>query len=270
MNFLRHYLLALQFFTRVPVTGRLAQWVGFNAAMQRASVAHLPGVGWLVGAVSAGVYAGAVTLLPAVPATPLVAAVAAVAASAWMTGALHEDGLADVVDGLGGSADRERALAIMKDSRVGAFGALALLLVVLARVGLLAVLGGLGLGAACAGLLAGHVLSRLLPVVLMRVLPYAGALDKAKAPGMSHRPGWLTLAAALLWCAGLPVLLAAWGGVGVLRPAVVLAPLLAMAAALWWLARLFQRRLAGITGDCLGASQQVGELAFLAALACAL
>src|SRR5690606_19624758 len=112
MQALRHFLLALQFFTRVPVTGRLAAWVGYSPAMLRASAAHFPGVGWLVGGVAAGVFLLAQAGLP-----PLAAALLSTAATVWMTGAFHEDGLADTADGLGGSAERERALQIMKDSR---------------------------------------------------------------------------------------------------------------------------------------------------------
>ena len=138
MNFLRHYLLALQFFTRIPVTGRLAQWVGYSPAMLRASAAHFPGVGWLVGGLVAGVSALLLIALPPSPYVPLVVAVLGTATSVWLTGAFHEDGLADVADGLGGATERERALAIMKDSRVGAFGALALVLMLLGKVSLLA------------------------------------------------------------------------------------------------------------------------------------
>jgi adenosylcobinamide-GDP ribazoletransferase len=130
LTWVRQYLLALQFFSRVPVTGRLAAWVGFSPAMLRASAAHFPGVGWLVGGVCAGLAIVLPLALPQLPMSALVAAVLVTMASVVLTGAFHEDGLADVVDGLGGSPDRARALDIMKDSRIGAFGALALLLVV--------------------------------------------------------------------------------------------------------------------------------------------
>jgi adenosylcobinamide-GDP ribazoletransferase len=142
-RFIRHYLLAIQFFTRVPVTGRVADWVGFSPAMLRASAAHFPGVGWLVGALVGGFTWMLLQLLPATPFAPLVAAVLGTVLSVLLTGAFHEDGLADVADGLGGSLDKTRALEIMKDSRVGAFGALALVLVVLTKVALLALLGSL-------------------------------------------------------------------------------------------------------------------------------
>ena len=81
MMFLRHFLLALQFFTRIPVTGALADWVGYSPAMLRASAAHFPGIGWLVGAWAAALSAGLFVVLPASPMTPLVVAVLGTVAS---------------------------------------------------------------------------------------------------------------------------------------------------------------------------------------------
>ena len=136
----RHFLLALQFFTRIPVTGRLAQWVGYSPAMLRASAGHFPGVGWLVGAVGALVLWGALRVLPGGALGALVAAAFSTLATVWLTGAFHEDGMADTADGLGGAVTRERALAIMKDSRIGTYGAAALVLVLALKLALLALL----------------------------------------------------------------------------------------------------------------------------------
>jgi hypothetical protein len=133
-HFIREYLLAVQFFTRIPITGRLADWVGYSPELLRGSAAHFPGVGVVVGAVAAAVFALVQTLLPDATFAPLVAAVFSTIATVLLTGGFHEDGLADVADGLGGSHDRERALDIMKDSRVGAFGAMALVLALLCKV----------------------------------------------------------------------------------------------------------------------------------------
>ncbi len=86
--FVRHYLLAVQFFTRIPVTGALAQWVGFSPQMLRASAAHLPGVGWLVGAAVAALSWGVLALLPSgpqMPFAPLVAAVLGTVLSVLLT-----------------------------------------------------------------------------------------------------------------------------------------------------------------------------------------
>jgi adenosylcobinamide-GDP ribazoletransferase len=120
MQALRHYLLAVQFFTRIPITGRLADWVGYSPAMLRASSAHFPGVGWIAAAVATASYAALALLLAPSPWASAVAAVGCTVATVLLTGGFHEDGLADVADGLGGSADTERALDIMKDSRIGA------------------------------------------------------------------------------------------------------------------------------------------------------
>src|SRR3954471_2245926 len=140
-QFVREYLLAVQFFTRIPITGRLAEWVGYSPELLRASAGHFPGVGILAGPFAAAMYALVQAMLPDTTFTPLVAAALSTAATVLLTGGFHEDGLADTADGLGGGHDREHALQIMKDSRVGAFGAMALVLAVLAKVSLLAILG---------------------------------------------------------------------------------------------------------------------------------
>jgi adenosylcobinamide-GDP ribazoletransferase len=264
-GFLRHYLLAVQFFTRLPVTGGLARWVGFSPDMLRASAAHFPGVGWLVGLAACMAFAGVSWLLPTTVFTPLAAAVAATACTVWLTGAFHEDGLADLVDGLGGSADRDRALEIMKDSRIGAFGALALVLALLARVALLAVLAAVSPIAVLAALLVAHVVSRFWPLVLIRTLAYVGDAAGSKSKPLAERitPAAVWVGAA--WCS-VPVALAVLAQ-GAL---VVLAGIGASAFAAWWMRRLLVRRLGGFTGDALGATQQLGELAFYVGAAVAL
>lgn len=261
MNGLRHYLLALQFFTRVPVTGALAQWAGYTPQRFRASAGHFPGVGLLVGAVAAAVYAGAAVALPATPWSPMVAAVLGTAASVWMTGAFHEDGLADLVDGLGGSPDRERALEIMKDSRVGSFGVLALLLAVLGKVALLATLGSLDLRLACAGLLLAHAVSRAPPLLLIRLLPHVGDTATSKSKPLADQIGARGLLCGAAWVA----LALAVAGM-VLPGSSLAAAMLGAALAGAWMGRLLWRRLQGFTGDGLGATQQLAELACLLAL----
>lgn len=264
MNFIRHYLLAIQFFTRIPVTGRLAEWVGYSPALLRASAAHFPGVGWLVGGVAALSFGVLLVLLPDVAGAPLVAAVLSTLITVLMTGAFHEDGLSDVADGLGGSPDRIRALEIMKDSRVGVFGAVALVLVLLAKVSLLALLGGMGLELACAGLLAAHVVSRTLPLLLIRVLPYVGDAAGSKSKPLAAQISGVSLLTAFIWLfLALALVLWAYSDIH------LTAPLVAAGLGLLWMWRLFARRLQGFTGDCLGATQQVCEVAFYLGLALA-
>nr|WP_315463976.1 adenosylcobinamide-GDP ribazoletransferase [uncultured Rhodoferax sp.] len=275
-SFIRHYLLALQFFSRVPVTGRLADWVGFSPAMLRASAAHFPGVGWLVGAAVALLTGALLALLPPGPFTPLVAAALGTALSVVMTGAFHEDGLADVADGLGGSLNRERALEIMKDSRVGAFGAIAVMLALLCKVALLALLGSLSAGVMVGAVFAGHVVSRTWPLFMIRLLPHVGDAAQSKSKPLADQISLPALLVAVLWCLGA-LALAAIAPVAMKLIADAWTPwgwwtgvaggVAASALAYWRMLRWFARRLQGFTGDCLGATQQVCEIAFYLGLA---
>ena len=265
MTALRHYLLALQFFTRIPVTGRLADWVGFSPAMLRASAAHFPGVGWLVGGSCALLSSLLLQWLPAGAMAAWVVAVLGTVFTVLLTGAFHEDGLADVADGLGGSSERVRALEIMKDSRVGAFGALALVLVVLCKVSLLALLGSVQPQAMLWGLFGAHVVSRGFPLLLVRSMVHVGDDHGSKSKPLAEQIDGAALAVAGLWVlAALGLLL--WAGMG--RQAAV--GLLFAALACGWMWRLLRRRLQGFTGDCLGATQQVCEVAFYLGLALSL
>ena len=281
MTALRHFLLALQFFTRIPVTGRLADWVGFSPAMLRASAAYFPAVGVVIGGLVVFLTAVLMYYLPLAYA-PLVAAVLGTAWSVWLTGAFHEDGLADVADGLGGSYDRERALIIMKDSRVGAFGAIAVVLAILSKVALLALLGAVGIVWVCFALMAGHVVSRTWPLLVVRWLPHVGDDAGSKSKPLADQISLGSLMHALLWCAAalaLSSLVAASVLSGTDVQATSTAQLLpvlkvlacgglATALAFVYLLYLFARRLQGFTGDCLGTTQQLCEIAFY--LGCAL
>ena len=274
MNFLREFLLAIQFFTRIPITGALAEWVGFSPAMLRASAAHFPGVGVVVGAVAAAVYALLAALLPDTAFAPLVAAVLSTVATALLTGGFHEDGLADVADGLGGSYDKARALEIMKDSRVGAFGAMALSLALLAKVALLALLGsvdGAPDGAdeahfkgwyVCTALFAGHVVSRTLPLLLVYWLPHVGDTAASKSKPLADQISVSRLLTAFAWCF-VALALVLWAQAAT---DLIVACGFSVLAVLY-MHRLFKRRLQGFTGDCLGAAQQVCEIAFYLGLA---
>ena len=277
MQFFREFLLAVQFFTRIPITGALAAWVGFSPAMLRASAGHFPGVGVLVGTVAAAMYALMVALLPDTTFAPMVAAVLSTVAAVLMTGGFHEDGLADVADGLGGSYDRYRALDIMKDSRVGAFGAMALVLALLAKVALLALLGSVdgapdGFEAApfkgwyvCSALFAGHVVSRTLPLLLIYWLPHVGDSAASKSKPLADQISLNSLLIAFSWCfMGLALVLWAQAATDLIVACSF------SFIALLWMHRLFKRRLQGFTGDCLGATQQVCEVAFYLGLAIAI
>lgn len=265
MNGIRHYLLALQFFTRVPVTGRLAQWVGFSPQMLRASAAHFPGVGWIVGALGAAVFFVVERGLPGAGGA-WVAAVLSTIATVLLTGAFHEDGLADVADGLGGSADRSRALEIMKDSRIGSYGAVGLMAVLGLKAAALAGLALRDFEAALLALPLAHAWSRAVPVLLLRWLRYAGDPAHAKAKPMATQASKGSVVMALFCCL-IPAAVAALLGLPLQH--LLAAALSALAVALA-MARWLHRRLGGYTGDTLGAAQQGAELMIYLALLAAL
>ena len=265
MSFLRHYLIALRFFTRVPVTGTLAQWAGFTPDMLRASVAHFPGVGWLVGIVGCVVFALLGLALPEGDFTPFAAAVGSTIATVLLTGGTHENGLAHTADGLGSGAEPQRALEILQDSRLGAFGVMALALALLAKVSLLAVLAARSPAAVLAAVLAGHVLSRFWPLLLMRSMPGAqadGAFDRGP---LSERLVSTDLAIAAAWCVVAMAIAGLAQGM-----AFVFIGMAASALALVWLRRMLARGLKALTVHALGAAQQVGEVAFSLGAAVAL
>ena len=252
MQQLRLFFIALQFFTRLPIP----RWVGFEPGWLHQSSRYFPLVGCVVAAVAAAVYLLAALVLPAP-----VAAVLSTAASIYITGAFHEDGFADTCDGFGGGLNPERVLEIMKDSRVGAYGAIGIVCMLGAKCTTLAMLPP---SSAIAALFLAHPLSRLAAVSLIWRMDYARAEGKAKPMAQQMRASEFAVAAltALLPAALLLMLDA-------VSFAMLAASLLAAALAALWLARLFQRRIGGYTGDCLGSVQQLAEVAiYLSVLAC--
>jgi len=257
VSFLRQYLIAIQLFTRMPVKGALAQRAGFTPDTLRGSAAHFPGVGWLVGLLACTVFALMSLALPDSPFAPLAAAVACIVATALLTGADHETGLAHVADSLGGGHPREQALDIMKDTRLGSYGALALVLALAAKVSLLAVLAAQSPTAVLAALLAAHVLSRFWPLLLVRTLPHAGDAGAPRNGPLAERIDSRDLGIAAAWCL-VPLAIALLAqDIGFALLGVVFSGL-----AWLWMRRVFAQRLQGFTGHCLGATQQVCEIAF--------
>jgi adenosylcobinamide-GDP ribazoletransferase len=257
MNSVRHFLLAVQFFTRIPITGKLANFANFSPEALRQSAAHFPGVGWIVGFVCAGSFWSLSRILPHTPATPWVCAFLSTTLGVLLTGGFHEDGLADLADGLGGAADRDRALEIMKDSRIGSFGTLALILALLGKCAMLSMLAHVDWFLASLSIFAAHVSSRTAPLFIISSLEHIGDIRGSKSKPLADAITRGALIVGVLWCA-LALALAAWAVPSSRwRSGVVCAALSAL-----WIRRMLQRRLGGFTGDGLGATQQVSELAF--------
>lgn len=234
---------ALAFLTRVPVRRHPS-----SAADLARAVPWFPMVGAAVGAVVGVVYAGLWYLLP-----PLAAAATAVAVGALLTGGFHEDGLADSLDALAGGTTPQRRLEILKDSRHGTFGVLALVLSTLLRVSLLAALGP---AAGVAASVAAHALGRGTAVAVM------GA-----APAVTHDglgAAYLTSLQRRQVLVG--VIASATIGLAMLGPWVA-AALPACAAGALVVVRWANARVGGVSGDTLGATEQVAEVLVLAVVA---
>lgn len=247
---------ALQFLTRVPVPAR----TGFDPAWLQEAVRHFPLVGALVGAAG-----GAVLWTASIFWSPWVAALLALATTIALTGAFHEDGLADTFDALGGVVPRERALAIMKDSRIGTYGAVALGLGLALRVALMATLVTMAPVTAAAAVLLSHVLGRLAPALVMARLPYGGDADHAKAKPLAMRISAAGVAVALAWAAAVSLGL---GLADALDPrSHLLHAWVATAVVAALMTRWLRRRLGGFTGDGLGATEQLTEIAVLLVIA---
>lgn len=263
-QFIRHewilLLVAVQFLTRLPVP----PFKNYEPQWLHQSSRHFPAVGLLVGLLCAGVF-----WLASVLFTPLVAAVMSTAFGIKLTGAFHEDGLADSCDGLGGGLTRERTLAIMKDSRLGTYGVLGLVSALLLKIALLA---AMPLTVAIVALIIAHTASRLFCISLLTLLSYGGEIEHAKAKPMAQQltplqglfsSGWLLVAGILVMVIFPRVIqqikLGQW-----------LAALFLALFATDYMRRLLRRRLDGYTGDGLGATQQLSEMAIYAGLAAAI
>jgi adenosylcobinamide-GDP ribazoletransferase len=243
----------LRFYSRLPIGA------GAHAPLDFARMAPaLPIAGAVIGATGAAALAVArICHLPS-----LVCALVSVAVLVVATGALHEDGLADVADGFGGGATRESKLEIMRDSRIGTYGVLALCISVLLRVAALASILERSVTLAALALIFAGALSRvagLAPMLWLQPARADGLGAKVAAPSRSAWI-WACLIAAAIG-------LAPWlSGASAGQIAVAIIAAFAVAALV---AKLAQEEIGGYTGDVLGAAQQLAEIAILAALSAA-
>ena len=260
------FLVAVQFLTRLPVPPVR----GFESSWLSRSARYFPLVGALVGLIGAGVWWLSSLCFP-----PSVAVGLGLSASLLLTGALHEDGFADACDGFGGGASRESILAIMKDSRIGAYGAIGVAMMLGLKWVTLASLPRAALPILFIG---AHMMSRWCATGLIWRLQYArtdaDAKSRSFAGGLSTADWLLSGALGVLAILLLLALLTLLPLRALVDPAAgadlpwaqTLGTAAAAAAAATLLAgAYFNKRIGGYTGDCLGAVQQISELSFLLA-----
>ena len=242
---LETFIGAIRFFTRLNVPGQHGH---SSVALERA-IRYFPVTGLIIGGIAALVFFLSAFVWP-----KNMAVLAAIAVAIYLTGAIHEDGWTDMVDGFGGGWDKEKILTIMRDSRVGSFGAVALVALLLARF---LALGEIDYRQIPIVFIAGHAVSRLCASFVLAALDYARIDGKAKP--FSNRLGHGELAFATLTALFPLIFLPLQQSI----PALMLALIATV-----WLTRLFKRRIGGYTGDCLGATQQLAEVAFYCGILC--
>ncbi|HEY8857006.1 MAG TPA: adenosylcobinamide-GDP ribazoletransferase [Rugosibacter sp.] len=246
-----YFFAALRFFTRLPTPA----WIGHSQDQLNHAARYFPLVGIVIGLIAA-----TVTLVTALVLPVSIAVVLGMAASVLTTGAFHEDGFADACDGFGGGWDKAQVLAIMKDSRVGSYATLGVALLLLAKWNaLVKIAADFDLPTLGLTLVAAHAISRLAATSLIFTLDYVreDATAKARLLAVRMAPHELLIATltGLAPCIFLPTIH-------------LLVALVAVALCTWLAARYFVHRIGGYTGDCLGATQQIAELAFYLGLLC--
>lgn len=248
-NEIKTFALATHFLTRIPT--RID--VDFTPERLRNATRYYPIVGAIIGTVAAAAFYIPDLILPT-----LIAVIIATAATALITGAFHEDGLADTFDGVSGAYDRARSLEIMHDSRIGTFGALALILVITLKIAALTSLSDTT--TIITALIAAHIISRTSIVIVQATSNYAR--ESGIAGPQDQRPPLINTTIATITAL-----------ITIAATALILSPTAAIlttagAITAHILIRLyFQPKLKGHTGDTLGATQQITELGIYIALA---
>lgn len=243
---LQIFFAALMFFTRIPCP----KWTGYSPESLNKASRYFPLVGWIVGAI------GAITFwIGRLLFSDSLAILLSTIVTILVTGAFHEDGFADVCDGFGGGWTQEDILRIMKDSRIGAFGVIGLVLLLALK---LMSLTALPLSLIPVTLFSGHSLSRFASTSLLYTHRYVreDMLSKAKPLARQISPAELGVAA---FFGVVPLLFFIVQGVAFWK---ILLCLGTVWGARWWAGRYFTRWIGGYTGDCLGAVQQITEVVF--------
>ncbi|HJS00790.1 MAG TPA: adenosylcobinamide-GDP ribazoletransferase [Flavobacterium sp.] len=242
------FFTSLMFYTRIPCPKNIDHHPDYLNKASR----YFPLIGWIVGGISFGVYCLASFIF-----SPEIAVVLSMIGSILLTGAFHEDGFADVCDGFGGGWTKEKILLIMKDSAIGAYGAIGLVLLFVLKFQSLVQLVGETNSMITIFLLfvAAHALSRLAAVSIVFTHEYSREDASSKSKPIAQNYTWREVLGASFFGL-LPLLLLSfffWQIVLVLIPVFLFR---------FFLARYFQKWIGGYTGDCLGATQQVCEVVF--------
>ena len=249
---IKYFLLALGFFTRLPVP----HYSDFKESYLDQSAKFFPLIGTIVGFIGALSFYLTSLIFP-----QALAVIISMAITIYITGSFHEDGLADSADGMGGGYERKHILIIMQDSRLGTYGVIALIIMLLAKFQTLNALNSVVVPAV---LIVGHTVSRLSAIWIMATLNYVKSEGKAKplATGINGKHLLMANFFGLMpFIIIITFLFMAHHSVLSVIQFILLTLLPMCISFSWWRAKI-KRYLGGYTGDTLGAMQQITELAF--------
>ncbi len=252
-NEVRIFFTSLMFYTRIPCP----KWVDHSPEYVNKATRYFPLIGWIVGSFSFAAYCCATYLFPVE-----ISIIISIIVGILITGAFHEDGFADVCDGFGGGWTKQKILLIMKDSRVGAYGVIGLILIFLLKFYLLlqivqlANISTLNIHIYLLLLfISAHSLSRLSAISIVFTHPYARGDEQSKSKPVAQKNTWREVFGALLF--GLaPIIFLVIFHYQIL----LVIPIVFLAR--FYLSSYFKKWIGGYTGDCLGATQQVSEIIF--------
>ena len=242
---IKYFFTALMFFTRIPCPS----WVDHDEEYLNKSRKYFPMMGWIVGGIAALIFWLSALVFP-LP----IAIVLSTIASAWITGAFHEDGFTDVCDAFGGGWTKEQIMTIMKDSRIGAYGVIAVVLLVLLKVFALHEIGLQSHIFLTFCFINGHTTSRFMASTMVHTHDYVQDIDKSKVRPIANSRLSLPEMLFSFAIALIPFLL--------FQNWLLLLTLPICYVSKMYLGYYFKKHIGGYTGDCLGATQQITEVVF--------
>ena len=248
------FLTALMFYTRIPCP----KWVDHSEAYLEKSTRYLPLVGWIVGGITSIIFICSSFLF-----STTLSIIFAITASVLTTGAFHEDGLADTCDAFGGGWTKEKILAIMKDSRIGTYGVVALILIFLTKFIVLSDLLDISeniLLTVVAIFISGNSASRFIAITSIITHNYVSDTDMSKSKPVVKKN--------FNWYDPTIIIAAVFGFIPLIcfSSPIVFVVIIPMYLSKWLMLRFFNKWIGGYTGDCLGAVQQISEIIFYISL----
>jgi adenosylcobinamide-GDP ribazoletransferase len=240
---LTYFFSGLSFYTRIPCP----EWVEYSPNNLNKSRKYLPLIGLFIGLYAALVFYITSLFLPVSVSIAL-----SMIATVYLTGAFHEDGLADCADGFGGGWEKAQILKIMKDSRIGAYGTISLILMFGLKFVLLWELQLVSESLMMLALIMGHSLSRLMSSLTMQHCAYVSELTSSKSKSVTS----VKLSSLEMIWSVLPLVII----ILIIAKVSLFVSVIPVLLLAWLLARYYQKRIGGYTGDCLGATQQISEV----------